>query len=46
MAYIPLIIHLVKVNKVTDPKLFDPELKKLALSTVLLAILMGIGHLL
>lgn len=46
VAYIPLIIHLVKVNKVTDPKLFDPELKKLALSTVLLAILMGIGHLL
>ncbi len=46
VAYIPLLIHLVKVNKNTDPKLLDPELKKLALTTVLLAILMGIGHLL
>ncbi|MCF7569442.1 1,4-dihydroxy-2-naphthoate octaprenyltransferase [Sabulilitoribacter arenilitoris] len=46
VAYIPLLIHLVKVNKVTNPKLFDPELKKLALSTFLLAVLMGIGHLL
>jgi len=46
VAYIPLLIHLFKVNKNTDPKLLDPELKKLALTTVLLAILMGIGHLL
>ncbi|WP_299547701.1 1,4-dihydroxy-2-naphthoate octaprenyltransferase [Seonamhaeicola sp.] len=46
VAYIPLILHLVKVDKTTDPKLLDPELKKLALTTVLLAILMGIGHLL
>ena len=46
VAYIPLLIHLFKVNKNTNPKLLDPELKKLALTTVLLAILMGIGHLL
>lgn len=46
VAYIPLIIHLIKVNKNTNPKLLDPELKKLALTTVFLALLMGIGHLL
>ena len=46
IAYIPLLIHLFRVNKNTDPKLLDPELKKLALTTVLLAILMGIGYLL
>jgi 1,4-dihydroxy-2-naphthoate octaprenyltransferase len=45
VAYIPLILHLIRVNRNIDPKLFDPELKKLALTTVLLAILMGIGHL-
>jgi 1,4-dihydroxy-2-naphthoate octaprenyltransferase len=46
IAYIPLLMHLKKVNNTTDPKLLDPELKKLALTTVLLAILMGIGYLL
>ncbi len=46
VAYIPLLIHLKKVSKNKDPKLLDPELKKLALTTVLLAILMGLGHLL
>lgn len=45
-AYIPLLIHLNKVNKNTNPKMLDPELKKLALTTVLLSILMGIGYLL
>ncbi|UKM63752.2 1,4-dihydroxy-2-naphthoate octaprenyltransferase [Flavobacteriaceae bacterium GSB9] len=46
VAYIPLILHLKRVNKNTIPKQLDPELKKLALTTVLLAILMGVGHLL
>ena len=46
ITYIPLLLHLKRVNKITDPKLFDPELKKLALTTVLIATLMGIGHLL
>ncbi|MDD7887655.1 1,4-dihydroxy-2-naphthoate octaprenyltransferase [Flavivirga sp. 57AJ16] len=46
VAYIPLWIHIKKVCRNEDPKLLDPELKKLALTTVLLAILMGIGHLL
>jgi len=45
VAYIPLIMHLRKVKNNEDPKFLDPELKKLALTTVLLAVLMGIGHL-
>jgi len=46
IAYLPLLLHLKKVNAVTNPKDFDPELKKLALTTVLLSILIGIGQLL
>ncbi|GGK34674.1 1,4-dihydroxy-2-naphthoate octaprenyltransferase [Yeosuana aromativorans] len=46
VAYIPLILHLLRVNKIKELHLLDPELKKLALTTFLLAILMGIGHLL
>jgi len=45
VTYIPLLLHLKRVNSNSDPKLLDPELKKLALTTVLLAVLMGIGHL-
>ncbi|MBU3822796.1 1,4-dihydroxy-2-naphthoate octaprenyltransferase [Flavobacteriaceae bacterium XHP0103] len=46
VAYIPLVIHLIKVYKNEDPKSLDGELKKLALSTFFLAVLMSIGHLL
>ena len=46
LAYIPLLFHLKKVVHTSDLKTLDPELKKLALSTFLLAALMGIGHLL
>lgn len=46
VTYIPLGIHIKKVVKNTDSKLLDPELKKVALTTFALAILMGIGHLL
>ncbi len=46
VTYVPLIIHLQKANKTSNPKLLDPELKKLALTTVVLAILMGVGCLL
>ncbi|CAH8282124.1 1,4-dihydroxy-2-naphthoate prenyltransferase [Mariniflexile fucanivorans] len=46
VAYIPLIIHIKKVLKNRDSKLLDPELKKVALTTVALAVLMGVGHLL
>ncbi len=45
ITFIPLFLHLKRINKNSDPKLFDPELKKLALTTVLLAILMGFGYL-
>lgn len=46
IAYIPLLLHLKTVKTVTNPKDFDPELKKLALTTVLLSLLLGIGQLL
>lgn len=46
VAYIPLILHINKVIKNSDSKLLDPELKKVALTTVALAILMGVGQLL
>ncbi|HAB28340.1 MAG TPA: 1,4-dihydroxy-2-naphthoate octaprenyltransferase [Xanthomarina gelatinilytica] len=46
LAYIPLIKHLMTVRDNTDPKLLDPELKKLALSTFILSVLLAIGHLL
>ncbi|MGB3151828.1 MAG: 1,4-dihydroxy-2-naphthoate octaprenyltransferase [Maribacter sp.] len=39
LAYIPIFIHLVRVKGVQSPLLLDPELKKLALSTFLMALL-------
>jgi 1,4-dihydroxy-2-naphthoate octaprenyltransferase len=42
LAYIPLTKHLIKVHKNLEPKLLDPELKKLALSTFALSILLAI----
>lgn len=42
LAYIPLIKHLNTVYKNQNPKLLDPELKKLALSTFLLSLLLTI----
>ncbi len=44
--YIPLVLHLIRVKKNVDLKLLDSELKKVAITTFLLAILMGIGQLL
>jgi 1,4-dihydroxy-2-naphthoate octaprenyltransferase len=46
VAFIPLILHLKKVAIIENPAMLDPELKKIALTTFLLAVLMGIGHLL
>ncbi len=46
LAFIPLLLHIKRISNISVPKDFDPELKKLALSTVLLAILLGIGYLL
>ena len=45
VTYIPLTMHIKTVYKNTDSILLDPELKKVALTTVALAVLMGIGHL-
>ncbi len=42
IAYFPLIKHLVTVSKNKDSRALDPELKKVALSTFLLAILLSL----
>ena len=46
IAYIPISKHMLVVYHNRSAKLLDPELKKLALSTFLFAILFGIGLLL
>ncbi|MFH6769438.1 1,4-dihydroxy-2-naphthoate octaprenyltransferase [Gaetbulibacter aquiaggeris] len=46
VMYVPLILHLIKVKRNKELKLLDSELKKVALSTFFLAILMGVGQLL
>lgn len=43
LAYIPLILHLIRVYNNKEHKLLDPELKKLALSTFLLSILLSLS---
>lgn len=45
LAYIPLIKHLKTVKNNTKAQALDFELKKVALSTFLLAVLLAIGHL-
>nr|WP_315181957.1 1,4-dihydroxy-2-naphthoate octaprenyltransferase [uncultured Flavobacterium sp.] len=42
IAYIPLTKHLVNVYKNQDPKALDPELKKVALSTFALSVLLAL----
>ncbi|NBL64307.1 1,4-dihydroxy-2-naphthoate octaprenyltransferase [Flavobacterium sp. NST-5] len=42
IAYIPFTKHLFRVKKATNPKDFDPELKKLAIATFLLSILLSL----
>ena len=42
VAYFPMIGHLMTVKKNIEPKLLDPELKKLAISTFLLALLLAL----
>jgi 1,4-dihydroxy-2-naphthoate octaprenyltransferase len=46
IAFIPIFKHIHTVYKNDSPKDLDPELKKLALSTFLFAILFGIGQIL
>ena len=45
-AFIPVGLHLYRVYKNKDPKLLDPELKVLALSTFLFSVLFGLGQIL
>lgn len=42
LTYIPLTKHLIRVCKNQEPKALDPELKKLALSTFALAVLLSL----
>jgi len=42
IAYFPLIKHLITVSKNTEPRALDPELKRLALSTFLLSVLLSL----
>ncbi len=44
VAFVPLLIHIIKVIKTRHHEDLDPELKKVALSTFLLAILFSIGQ--
>ena len=46
LAYLPLLKHVLFVNKNTKEELLDGELKKVALSTFLFAILFGLGNVL
>ncbi|MCK0131548.1 1,4-dihydroxy-2-naphthoate polyprenyltransferase [Flavobacteriaceae bacterium F08102] len=46
IAFIPIFLHVRTVYQNKDAELLDPELKKLALSTFLFAILFGIGRIL
>lgn len=46
IAYIPIFKHLYTVFKNENPTKLDPELKKLALSTFLFSLLLGIGFIL
>ena len=43
IAYIPLVKHLKTVYNNQEPRLLDPELKKLAISTFLISILMSLS---
>lgn len=45
-AFVPLLFHLKRIMENKDPVLLDPELKKLALGTFLLAVLFGLGQIL
>jgi 1,4-dihydroxy-2-naphthoate octaprenyltransferase len=42
VAYFPMISHLITVYKNKDARKLDPELKKLAISTFLLSVLLSL----
>ena len=43
IIYIPLIRHLLRVYRNTEPRALDPELKKLAISTFLLSVILALS---
>jgi 1,4-dihydroxy-2-naphthoate octaprenyltransferase len=43
IIYIPLIRHLIRVRKNTEPRALDPELKKLAISTFLISVILALS---
>ncbi|MDY2588299.1 1,4-dihydroxy-2-naphthoate octaprenyltransferase [Winogradskyella aquimaris] len=46
LAFVPLILHLRKIRLAKQPDDFDSQLKVLALSTFLFALLLGVGYIL
>ena len=46
IAYIPLVIHMLKISKAKQPSDFDSQLKVLALTTFLFSVLLGVGYIL
>ena len=46
IAFISLIIHVKKIKAAVEPNDFDNQLKVLALSTFLFALLLGVGYIL
>ncbi|MDO4727777.1 MAG: 1,4-dihydroxy-2-naphthoate octaprenyltransferase [Bacteroidota bacterium] len=42
LGYLPVLLHLKRINGYTQPKQYDPELKALALSTFLISILLSV----
>ena len=46
LAFVPLLMHISKIKKAVTPADFDGQLKVLALTTFLYALLMGIGYIL
>lgn len=46
LAFIPLTMHIMFVNRNTNPKFLDSQLKILALSTFAFSVLLGIGQIL
>ncbi|MDX1754276.1 MAG: 1,4-dihydroxy-2-naphthoate polyprenyltransferase [Salinimicrobium sediminis] len=45
-AFFPLLMHLKRVMENKNPVMLDPELKKLAIGTFILALLFGLGQIL
>lgn len=46
IAFVPLILHIRKIRSAKQPDVFDSQLKVLALSTFLFALLLGVGYIL